>query len=145
MVHILVTESGESTVDGVTATDETKLTALLTVMLGTSNFKLRREQVDLNAEKIHVTKVPGHKGNGLDVAVEALISCEGGENPVVELWRQLEGQDLETLPDSDVVLLSTFADSVLQEGQRQVSAMERARGFLLRVPPQPAPLTPVGF
>ncbi len=145
MVHILVTESGESTIDGVTAADKTKLTALLTIMLGTSNFKLRREKVDLNTEKIHVTKVPGHKGNILEEAVESLIACEGGENPVIELWRQLEGQDLEHLPDSDVVLLSAFADAALQDGQRQMRALERARAFLLRVPPQPAPATPVGF
>ncbi len=144
MVHILVTESGESTIDGSTATDEARLAALLTVMLGTSNFRLRREQVDLNTEKIHVTKVPGHKG-ALDEEVEALVACEGGENPVLELWRQLEGQDLANLPDQDVVFLSAFAEAALREGERHVHAMERARGFLLRVPPQPAPAAPVGF
>jgi hypothetical protein len=85
------------------------------------------------------------KSKGAD-ALGKLIACEGGHNPAVALYEEIQVRQLSGyVGPYEMLALQEEVDQAVKEGQQQAEAIERTRARLINARSQPAPALVVGF
>jgi hypothetical protein len=96
---------------------------------------------------ITVVKRAGPKGGrGAASPLDALAACEGGKNPAVLMYEEIE--ELESAGELDpiqVVELDARIEQAMEEGQAQAQSITDAVDRLQRAASRPAPVVIPGF
>jgi hypothetical protein len=139
-IKVVTGEGQETFVPEYIASDDATLKRLLAPFYGTDNFRIERKEE--NGETVvRVVKMAGAKGRVL----AALASCEGGENPAQQLYRELAGLDVSALAAEEIPRLNKRVEQALSEGAAQYRRMQSARNRLARARAFPSSLPIPGF
>ena len=93
---------------------------------------------------VNVVKRAGTKGN-YQQALETLEDCQGGENPAIALYRQIQLNVWEELGPEELLALDGQIEQALVEGEQQAKAVEHAQKRLAETRPVAAQAIVVGF
>lgn len=101
-IKVINGEGQETLVPEHIANDEPTLKRLLASFYGTDNFRIERKEE--NGETVlKVVKMAGSKGRAAS-PVSALVDCQGGQNPVILLYAEMDDETRRAYVANDVNL-----------------------------------------
>jgi len=127
--------------DEIAAQDDLLKAALAPFVPWIVNARIERTEKD-GATVVNVVKRADWKGNA---AVIATLSASPNEmNPAVALWQQLQARTDLTDPTVVIALESTIRQAI-EQGERDIAAVQQALEHLVKCAPAPATQIPPGF
>jgi len=149
MNYIIVIEGQNIPVpEEIGASDENVKKALAPFYPDAANAMITRVTKD-ETVTVTVIKKAGTKGGRRKrrddrTPLERLIACKGGMNPALELYRKFQALEGELGPEAALSLGSEI-DRALDDGARQMEALQKAQTRLLKAAPLAAPALVTGF
>lgn len=127
--------------DEIAAQDDLLKAALAPFVPWIVNAQIERKEID-GAMVVNVVKRTDWKGNSAVIA--ALIASPDEMNPAIALWQQL--QQRTDLNDPGVVLaFEPTIHQAIEQGERDIAAVQQAFARLVECAPAPATRIPLGF
>ena len=136
--------------DEIAAKDELLKAALAPFVPWIANATIDRKEKD-GAMVVSVIKRADWKGYTLSedegnasAVVDALIACPDGTNPAVALWMQMQGQ-IDAQDPGTILALEPAITAAIEEGDKEITAVQHALACLIECAPVPASRIPLGF
>lgn len=127
---------------GIGEKDEDVKRAMTPYFPEVTNAMLTRK-VEGETTTITIVKRAGSKGAGWNQSMELLEECQGGLNPVVALY-----QEIDAIPEGNIIellALENRIDKALQEGEKQREQCIDALKRLAAASAQPGHVVVMGF
>lgn len=136
--YIIKIEGQEIPVDADIAQDDNKVrTAMTPFFPGAANSIITRTtDQDADIVTVHVQKKAGTKGV-LD-PVAHLHICEGGRNPAILLWQEMNQLRVGDIDPETMLALNTRIDHAVDQGSEEANAVDEALKRIQSAHPIPA-------
>jgi hypothetical protein len=141
-------------VDADIAQDDNKVRAAMTPFFpGAANSIITRTTDQASdTVTVHVQKKAGTKGVAAGVAVAGgidpvahLQQCEGGRNPAIVLWQEMERLRVGDVDPETMLALNDRISQAVDQGSKEAAAVDKALERIQKAQPIPGRSLMVGF
>lgn len=77
--------------------------------------------------------------------VKALVNAPASQNPIIELYHKLKGEEGRSLTAEELMLMEAEIRKTMETGHLEKGQVSSAIGRLSQAPPMPATQVPRGF
>ncbi len=142
MNYIVVIEGQEIPVpEEIGRDDEAVKRALAPYFPDAANAMITRVE---EGETVKVTVVKRAGSKGLE-PLQYLLECQGGKNPAIALYEELQGQKPGEMDPEQLLELGARLEAAIEAGREQGAQVDYALKRLAEAAPRPAPEVVQGF